>query len=62
MVYRELLVKKEMETGHLAELENRKHNLAVIDEVIGKSGPAARNLEEVREFLQSRVSLLERTN
>jgi hypothetical protein len=44
------------------ELENRKRNLAVIDEVIQAEGPSAGSLLEVRDFLDRRVRILEQAS
>jgi hypothetical protein len=43
------------------ELENRRRNLAVIDQVIAIEGPET-PLLEVRDFLDQRVKILEQAS
>jgi hypothetical protein len=45
-----------------AELQNRKHNLAVIEQIIQVEGSDAGPLLEVRDFLDRRVRTLEQVS
>jgi hypothetical protein len=44
----------------VSQLENRKHNLAVIQEAIASDSRAGEKLLPVREFLYQRIEVLER--
>lgn len=55
-------MKRAMKHDLQTELENRKHNLAVIDQVIESEGSSAAPLLEVRDFLNQRVRTLEQAS
>jgi hypothetical protein len=42
-----------------SQLENRKHNLAVVEEAIESDSRTAEKLVPVREFLSQRIQILE---
>ncbi|MHB1867949.1 MAG: hypothetical protein ACYCPP_03290 [Nitrososphaerales archaeon] len=42
-----------------SQIENRKHNLAVVQEAIAADSRSAEKLVPVREFLSHRIELLE---
>ncbi|HVB11748.1 MAG TPA: hypothetical protein VNE86_01345 [Nitrososphaerales archaeon] len=46
--------------GVISQIENRKHNLAVVQEAIEADSRSAEKLYPVRDFLSQRIELLER--
>jgi hypothetical protein len=44
----------------ISQLENRKHNLSVIQEAIQADARSAEKLESVRNFLSQRIEVLEK--
>ncbi|MGA2874236.1 MAG: hypothetical protein ABSE82_01745 [Nitrososphaerales archaeon] len=43
----------------VSQLENRKHNLAVVQEAIQADARSAETLAPVRDFLSQRIAVLE---
>lgn len=44
----------------ISQIENRKHNLAVVQEVIQTDARSAEKLVPVRDYLSNRIQVLER--
>ncbi|MDG6997517.1 MAG: hypothetical protein JRN15_00190 [Nitrososphaerota archaeon] len=44
----------------MSQLENRKHNLSVIQDAINADARSAEKLESVRNFLSQRIEVLEK--